>query len=177
MAITEVVLTGVWTSPDRDVLAGDVLLSLTGGLRDATDGLVVPAESFHVYLDENGAIAVQVYATDDPDCEPSGRQYYVRERIIGASERSYYLDVPRAPEGSRTVLDAVTISGSLVVTSATAVFVNGDVGKYVTSPQLPALTKIASRTNATTVVLSAQALTSASGIQLVIGASQGLAAA
>lgn len=155
-----------------------MLLQLTGDMRDAVDGLIVPAQSWAVNLDDNGAIAVQVYATDDADAEPADRQYFVREHITGAPGRSYYVTVPAAPAGSRTVADAVvTVAGATVLTSATAAFTGADVGKYVTAPPLDELTTIASVTNGTTVVLSRPALEAGTGIPLIIGAQQKLASA
>lgn len=177
MPLAEVVLTAAWPSPDRTPPAGQVVLQLTGDLRDAADGLIVPARSWELNLDDNGAIAVQVYATDDPDALPTDRQYFVRERITGAPARSYYVSVPSAPAGSRLVADAVVASGAVVLTSATAAFTGADVGKYVTAPQLDDLTKIASVTNGTTVVLTRPAVAAGSGIPLIIGAQQKLASA
>jgi hypothetical protein len=52
--------------------------------------------------------------------------------------------------------------------SATAAFVAGDVGSFVTGPGIAAGTTIASRTNATTVVLSAATTASASGLTITI---------
>lgn len=65
------------------------------------------------------------------------------------------------PNG-RTVTDMVT-NGTTTVTSATAAFVAADVGRPVTGTGIPANTTIASRTNSTTVVLSAAAGTGTGG--------------
>lgn len=61
----------------------------------------------------------------------------------------------------RTVTDMVT-NGTTTITSATAAFTSGDVGKAVTGTTIPAFTTIASVTNATTAVLSKAATGSGS---------------
>jgi len=69
---------------------------------------------------------------------------------------------------SRTVNDGVTNS-TTTVTSATASFVAGDVGKQISGGSIPTGAVIQSVTNGTTVVISAAATASASGLTLVIG--------
>lgn len=72
----------------------------------------------------------------------------------------------------RTVTDAV-LNSTTTLTSATAAFTAGDVGKQVipnAAGVLQANTKIASYTNATTVVLDKAALVSSSGNSIGIGA-------
>jgi HK97 family phage major capsid protein len=54
------------------------------------------------------------------------------------------------------------------VTSATAAFTTADVGSTVSGTGIPTGTTIASRTNATTVVLSAAATATATGVTLTI---------
>lgn len=79
---------------------------------------------------------------------------------------------------SRVVADLVTTSGSAVVTSATASFVNadgsngngGDLLKLITAAGIPAGTTILSVQSATRATLSAQATVSASGVSATIGA-------
>lgn len=63
---------------------------------------------------------------------------------------------------SQTFTDGVENS-STTLTSATANFVAGDVGKTITGDNIPGATTIASRTNSTTVVLSAAATATGSG--------------
>lgn len=77
--------------------------------------------------------------------------------VIGRSEIRY-----------RTVADAVTNTDTSL-TSATAAFVQDDVGKPISGTGIPAATTIASVTNATTVVLSAATTATASGVTIVIG--------
>ena len=69
---------------------------------------------------------------------------------------------------ARSVADGV-LNATTTVTSATAVFTSGDVGRCIQGGTIPASTTIASVTNATTVVLSAAATGSASGVTLNIG--------
>lgn len=68
----------------------------------------------------------------------------------------------------RVVADAATTLNSTTITSATAAFVAGDVGKWVVSPNLPFKTKIVSITNGTTVVLDKQATATSAGQALRI---------
>lgn len=63
--------------------------------------------------------------------------------------------------------DGVTNTDTSLV-SATANFVSGDVGKVVTGSGIPSGTTIASRTNATTVVLSAATTATATGVTFTI---------
>ncbi len=71
---------------------------------------------------------------------------------------------------SRTVMDGVTASASTSVSSATANFAAGDVGKRVVGPGIPAGALIVSRTSSTVVVLSAAATATATGLRFVIDA-------
>lgn len=72
---------------------------------------------------------------------------------------------------SRSVSDGV-LNATTTVTSATAAFVAGDVGKNISGGSIPSGAFIVSRTNGTTVVISAAATGSASGVSLTIGAPQ-----
>ncbi len=90
-------------------------------------------------------------------------------------------DFIKADVSGRTVTDGVTNS-TAVVTSATASFVAGDVGRLITGTNIPALSYIGVVTNGTTIGLSSSPTTntpvnatgSGSGITLVIGASWSL---
>lgn len=66
---------------------------------------------------------------------------------------------------SRKVTDGV-LNSSTTVTSATAAFTSADVGSFVTGTGIPAAATIASVTNATTIILSAAATATASGVTL-----------
>ncbi len=74
----------------------------------------------------------------------------------------------RLTTASRTVTDGV-LNSTTTLTSATANFVSTDVGRLVTATGVTAGTTIASVTNSTTVVLSAAATATASGVSVTIG--------
>lgn len=71
--------------------------------------------------------------------------------------------------GTRTVTDGV-LNSTTTVTSASAAFSQSDKGKLISATGITSGTTIASVTNATTVVLSAAATATATGVTLVIGA-------
>lgn len=75
---------------------------------------------------------------------------------------------------TRTVADGVTNTDTSLV-SATAVFTAADVGSQVWGAGIPANTHIVSRTNATTVVLSAATTATASGVTVIISESYKIA--
>jgi hypothetical protein len=69
---------------------------------------------------------------------------------------------------SRTVADAVTTSGSATVTSATAAFTSTDVGRSISGTGIPAGATIASVTNGTTAILSANATATGSSVSITV---------
>lgn len=69
----------------------------------------------------------------------------------------------------RSVTDGVTTNADATVTSATAVFTTADVGKTISGAGIPAGATILSRTDATTIELSAPATATATGVTLLIG--------
>jgi hypothetical protein len=70
--------------------------------------------------------------------------------------------------GTRVVTDGVTTNTSTTLTSATAAFSSFDVGAAITGTGIPGGATIASVTNATTVVLSAAATATGSGVSVTI---------
>jgi|GEM_PF-3539294 len=72
-------------------------------------------------------------------------------------------------DGNRTVMDAVTTSGSATLTSSTAYFTSADVGKAVVGSSIAAGTTISSVTNSTTAVLSAAASQTVASMTMTIG--------
>ena len=70
----------------------------------------------------------------------------------------------------RPLTDGVTSSGSKTLTSATAAFGAGDVGRALTGANIPSGTTIASVTNATTVTMSSSATGSGSALAFAVGA-------
>ena len=73
--------------------------------------------------------------------------------------------------GARTVSDAVTTNSSATLTSASANFTAGDVGKSIAGTAIPPGTTIQSRTSATTITMSSSATATATSVEAVIGAS------
>lgn len=67
-----------------------------------------------------------------------------------------------------TYVDGVTTNGSATFTSATAVFTGADVGAPIVGVNIPVGTTISSVTNATTVVLSATATASGTGLAFAV---------
>lgn len=72
------------------------------------------------------------------------------------------------PAATRTVADGATTSASPTITSATAAFTQGDVGGAVSGAGIPAGTTIASVTNGTTAVMSANATATATGVSVTV---------
>lgn len=65
--------------------------------------------------------------------------------------------------------DGVTTSSSTTLTSASAAFTSADVGRTISGSGIPAATTISSVTNGTTIVLSAAATATATGVSITIG--------
>jgi len=70
------------------------------------------------------------------------------------------------PPAAKNFSDAVTVLNSATLTSATAAFVAGDVGRVITGTGIPTGTVISSVTNATTVVLSNPATAAGTGVSV-----------
>jgi hypothetical protein len=165
VAVPQIVVTKDWVDPDSTVPAsGTVRFDLTGQL--IIDGTAVTPRPAIAQL-VAGTIAQPLTPTDDGD---SPALYWVTEDIQGSPTVRYAVQVPSAPPGSRAVSDGVTVQGDTTVTSATAAWTGGDVGKVVWSPAFPVGTTVASVTNGTTAVLSAPATLAATGVHLLIGA-------
>lgn len=73
-----------------------------------------------------------------------------------------------SPAPVRVVTDGVTTASSATVTSATAAFTAADVGSSITGGSIPAGTTITTINSATSVLLSANATSSATGVTLTI---------
>ena len=89
---------------------------------------------------------------------------------------TFYLDsktgggqILGGPAGGQTYYDGATTASSTTVTSATAGFTSADVGLTITGGSIPAGATISSVTNATTVVISAAATGTATGVTLTVG--------
>ena len=167
MSLVPIIVWDDWSAPDGSQPDGSVEFQLDQELRDALS--VAPSLVTTTLV--AGRAAVPLYANDSPGATPANTQYRYTQNIIGAPSISWWITVPSAPTGSRSVSDAVVSVGSTALTSATAAFTSADVGKYVASPLLPIGTTIASVTNSTTVVLSAAATANGSAQSLLVGAS------
>jgi hypothetical protein len=125
-----------------------------------------------------GAIAQQLMATDADSLGaplvPSTAQFRVTEQIDGAPDSNYYINVPAVPSGSRAITDGVVTTGSFVLTSLTAAFTVDDELAYVRLPQVPVGTRIAEYIDAHTVHLTAASPVTATGVDVLIGASVSL---
>lgn len=102
------------------------------------------------------------------DLRPAGAQLLSAVNTLIVPGVGYTGNGPAAAAyAERSVSDAV-LNSTTTVTSATAAFVSGDVGKHVSGAGIPAGTTIASRTNGTTVVLSQAATVSGSGKTITV---------
>lgn len=76
-------------------------------------------------------------------------------------------------QSNRQVTDGVTTSGSTTVTSATASFNSGDIGRSISGTNIPAGAIITAFGSATSVTISAPATASGSAITLTLGGGVG----
>ena len=126
----------------------------------------------------DAVVDAHVAAFDDIATRYRGVAPTTRQTIwTGHTNRNGVLELPARyvqavyvvdADASRRVSDAVTAT-STALTSATAAFTSDDVGKVVLGEGITAGTTIASRTNATTVVLSAATTATATGVVATIG--------
>lgn len=172
--IPRIVLTGLWTGPNGPARAGRVEVSLTGAMTDAAGGEVV-ATFTAVARVRRGETALQVPANDAEGVEPADRRYFVQEQLAGSAPRSYYVTVPAAPEGSRPVADGRFDEGGSALSSATAEFDGGDVGRYVTADGLAELTTVVEVLDGQTARISPPALEARVDAAVLIGAQAALA--
>lgn len=170
--------------------AADVRIAITGRLLSAPLGSTAPVDvvsgwaaawNDHGYLDPGGV-------SETPKVTPYEVKAWqadssIRSRII---ERGRDIQVKLIQAGglnsvlyngggswaqipTRSVSDGV-LNGTTTVTSATAVFVTGDVGATIAGVGIPAGATIVTRTSGTSVVISAAATISATGVTIAIGA-------
>ena len=84
--------------------------------------------------------------------------------LLSAAYASCYVYAPKLTD--RSVSDGVTTSGSKLLTSATAAFKEREVGRTVSGTGIPVVTTIEGWIDATTVVLSAAATATATGVRV-----------
>lgn len=101
--------------------------------------------------------------------EPSFR-WVIESDYDDGSKRSMepYWEWAKAANTGRSVTDAVTTSGSKVLTSATGAFADVDRGAPITGAGIPADTYIAGITSSTSIVLSQNATATATGVTATI---------
>lgn len=170
MAIPSIVVQKTWGDPDSTTPAsGTVRFDLTGQLIVGGEAIsLMPAIAKLV----EGAInqpLTPTYGIDGQETSPA--LYWVAEAIQGAPVRRYAVQVPAAPEGSRSVSDGSTVVGTQVITSASAAFTSDDEGLVLWSPAFPVGVTIMEVLDDHTAQLSGAALTTHAGdVELLIGA-------
>lgn len=103
--IPVILVSGQYLLGDGTAAAGSV--SFTPSISAATLGVVLPIAPLAVELNDDGALEVELAATDDPDWVATGWTYTVTERIAGARPRIYSIEVPAASPGG--ALDLATV--------------------------------------------------------------------
>lgn len=103
--ITPITVTGRYALPDGSAASGSV--KFTPSIAAAAAGVVLPVSPLTVALDADGAFSVILAATDDADWSASGFTYEVTERIHGARERTYNIEVPGDSPGGGLDLASV----------------------------------------------------------------------
>lgn len=83
-----------YTNPDGSPSKGSVSFSLSAEGTVPADSASVPPVDVTVVLDDNGAISVDLPASDDPHWAQTGLTYKVTERIAGASPSTFSIVVP-----------------------------------------------------------------------------------
>lgn len=146
-----------WAATDPVILAqaGDLILNPDGTpARDTNGGYRYQTGTVYA---KNADGSTQMHKAGDPVTHRAGelQMGYVWTPPVAATTRS-------------SLADGTTTAGSTTVTSASAAFVAGDVGKAISGTNIPTNATIVSVTNSTTVVISAAAATAGSTSVLTI---------
>jgi hypothetical protein len=120
VAIALVTVTASYLTPDGDAAVGTV--TFTPSITPATEGALVPAPLAVTLVD--GALSVDLLATDDAGWAAPGWTYRVAERIRGARPRSYNIEVPA---GSPT-LDLALVAPVVDPAAVTAYLLTSQLG-------------------------------------------------
>ena len=169
--LTTIIVEKAWQSPDGATPDGVVYFNLS---QPITDPVEVPAVTIPSQL-VSGAIAQPLVANDSEGAAPV-TLYRVTEDVDGATQYSYYVSIPAAPDGSRSVSDAIVVRGEPGLISATAAFTSDDVGSYLFSPSAFVVgTQITAVIDAHTITTSNAALETAASMTVLIGAQVQLA--
>lgn len=109
MAFTSITVTATFLESDGSTPAsGQVTFLATATMRDTSTNISIAPTEILAELDNAGQIDVVLTATDDPFTVPTGVTYEVTERINGAAENKYYVNISRtAPDGTVDLADLV----------------------------------------------------------------------
>src|SRR5690242_15153456 len=92
-----VTVRGKFEHPDGAPAAGWVTFTARAATASTTAKANVVSAPVRADLDDQGALSVDLVATDDPDVQPNGWTYEVRETFAhGGARRPYDIDVPLA---------------------------------------------------------------------------------
>lgn len=121
--MTDVEVRGRYVLADETPATGYVRFQpRTSWVNDSGDEVTIVGKDVQVYLDDQGAFAVELQASDDPTLDPPGWTYRVSERISGTRGRVYDIEVPTSAVGA----------GIDLWTVAPATPAAGDVSAFVT---------------------------------------------
>lgn len=155
---------------EANIVFGGVLKASTLHYADTVQDARTVADAVIVEADATVTSATAAFTVDDVGRTISGSGIPAGATIASRnSATSIELSAPADHADVRIVTDGVTNSGDATVTSATAAFVAGDVGKAVTGTGIQAASVIASVNSATSVELDKTASGSGTGVTLTIG--------
>lgn len=93
--VETVTVTGVFLHPDGSPYQGTVAFT-AGEAVESVEHDAIVLGTLTVPLDEDGALTVELLATDAAGFEPAGWLYRVDEQRVGGPARAYYLALPAA---------------------------------------------------------------------------------
>lgn len=93
---TTCVLSAGYVQPDGTASAGTVEFVPTVTANNPTDDVILPREPHTATLDASGQFSVTLYRTDDDTWSPDGWVWQVTEKITGARERRYNIELTAA---------------------------------------------------------------------------------
>lgn len=100
---------------DGSPAKGKVTFTASTLLTDTVSGQAIFPVPLTVSLDRNGALAISLPATNDPDIRPVGWVYNVRVDVAGSVPDQFELAVPYDTVGEIDLFAAAPVSGSGVV--------------------------------------------------------------
>lgn len=90
--VTTITVTGQYLDGTGAAVRGSVTFTLDTPLLDAGDAVIIAPTDYTVPLDATGSFSVSLPATNDPDLDPSGFTWEVRENFDGG--RTYSIELP-----------------------------------------------------------------------------------